>query len=80
MITSIVIMLDKHRYLETISSITNVDSYYYERAKRTKLLLAVTQTALKTFKNSEKIDINLYDHLGLGESFKTMNWPGPARP
>ena len=31
------------------------------------------QTALKPFKKSKKIEIHFYDHLGLAESFKTMN-------
>ena len=32
-------------------------------------------SALKPIKKWEKIEIHFYDHLGLAESLKTMNWP-----
>ena len=38
------------------------------------------ETAPKPVKKSKKIENKLYDILGLVESFKTMNRPGPTRP
>ena len=37
------------------------------------------QTVLKPLKQTEKIEINVYDHLWLAELFKMINRPGPTR-